>query len=65
MGSLNGRLRRLEEWHGRGDDAQERERRTEELRSELRARLQRIIDQEEEIEPWRLAALEVFRESIE
>lgn len=60
---MNGRIRRLEEWHGRGDNAQERERRTEELRAQIRADVQRI--EQGEIEPWRLAAIEELKQSIE
>ena len=65
MGGIEKRLEDLEKRCGMSGDAAQREGATEELRAELRARLQRIIDQEEEIEPWRLAALEELRESSE
>ena len=65
MGSLNGRMRRLEERYDRDDDAEERARRTEEKRAEIRARLQRVIAQEEQIEAERLEALDVIRRGIE
>ena len=65
MGSLNGRMRRLEERYGAGAEPEERDRRIEEKRAELRARLQRIIEEKGEIEPWRQAAIEELRKSIE
>ncbi len=67
MGSLNGRIRRLEERHGMSGDLQERTQRIEEMRADVMARLQRVIDQEEQgepIDPRRQAALEELEEAI-
>ncbi len=65
MGSIDRRIEALEKLYGMDEDLAERERRTEEMRAEIRADMQRIEQGEIEIEPWRLAAIEELKQSIE
>ncbi len=72
MGSLNRRVRRLEERCGMSGDTEERERATEERRRAIMARLDRLIAQTEREErenpsepSRREEALEELRASIE
>lgn len=72
MGSLNGRVRWLEERCGMGEDTEERGRATEERRAAMIARLDRVMEQVEQEErenpsepSRRRAALEEFQEFIE
>jgi len=69
MGSIEGRISRLEDRYGMDEDPVVRDRRTEELRAEILARLERISaqadnEEEEEMDPRRRKALEDFFESV-
>ena len=65
MGSLEKRIKALEGRCGMNvPDPEARERRMEERRAEIRAKLQRVIDQEG-LDPCRLRALEELQESVE
>jgi hypothetical protein len=72
VGSLNGRVRRLEERHGMGGDVEVRARATEERRAALATRLERVLEQVEQEErenpsepSRRRAALKELQEFIE
>jgi hypothetical protein len=71
VGSLTGRITRLEQRHlgGAGfagtEEAEAKLRRTEKRRAEIRARLQRVIDEEgEEMDPRRQRAIDDLLESM-
>jgi hypothetical protein len=71
MGSIERRISRLEELYGMDEDpdSEARDRRTEEIRAEILARLEHIsaqadYEEGEEMDPRRRRALEDFFESV-